>query len=119
MRCQRVGTRIHYHSHRIHPSAPPADFAARYGPTGPVFRATPGSLDDWLTARYCLYARDGRGQVWRGEIDHAPWPLQYAEADLRFDTLTTQHGIHVPDSTPLLHFSRRLTMHAWSIDRVT
>jgi uncharacterized protein YqjF (DUF2071 family) len=121
MRCRRAGagTEIHYRSHRIHPGAPPADFTARYSPTGPAFHAARGSLDHWLTARYCLYACDGQSRVWRGEIDHAPWPLQRAEAKLRFDSLTAQHGIPLPDTAPLLHFARYLTTRAWTLDRLT
>jgi uncharacterized protein YqjF (DUF2071 family) len=118
MRCRRVGRHIHYRSHRIHPGAPAADFRAHYGPTGPVFQTTPGSLEDWLTARYCLYAHERQARVWRGEIDHARWLLQHAEADLRMDRLTTQHGIHLPDTAPLLHFARHLTVHAWTLDHV-
>jgi uncharacterized protein YqjF (DUF2071 family) len=120
MRCRHAGagTGIHYRSRRSHPGAPPADFVARYSPGGPAFHATPGSLEDWLTARYCLYTRDGQGRVWRGEIDHAPWPLQHAQADLRFGALTAQHGIHLPDTPPLLHFARYLRVHAWTLDRV-
>jgi uncharacterized protein YqjF (DUF2071 family) len=38
-----------------------AQFAGRYQPVGPVFESAPGSLERWLTARYCLYARD---RIW-------------------------------------------------------
>ena len=44
--------------------------------------AEPGTLDYFLTARYCLYAATRRGQVLRQEIDHDPWPLQPAEAEV-------------------------------------
>jgi len=117
MRCRPLaGGGIGYRSERRHPAAPAADFAARYRPTGPVFRAVPGSLEAWLTDRYALYSADPRGRVYRGEIDHQPWPLQPAEASLRFDALTRQHGITLPAIDPLLHFSRRLEVHAWTIE---
>jgi uncharacterized protein YqjF (DUF2071 family)/soluble P-type ATPase len=86
MACQADGVGgVRYVSHRTHRGEPPADFAARYRPTGPAFSAQPGSLEYFLTARYCLYAgdaagREDRGRVYRGEVDHADWPLQPAEA---------------------------------------
>lgn len=118
MRCRRAGDGIDYRSRRVHPGAPPADFAGRYRPTGPVCRAAPGSLAAWLTERYCLYAIDPRGGVWRGDIDHVPWPLQPAEAELRFGSLTAQHGLHLPGAAPLLHFARRLDVRVWALERV-
>ena len=36
-----------------------------YGPTGGEFRAAPGSLESFLTDRYCLYAADRRGRICR------------------------------------------------------
>jgi uncharacterized protein YqjF (DUF2071 family) len=72
----------------------------------------------WLTARYCLYAVDPRGGLWRGEIDHAPWPLESAEAVFETNTLATAVSIELPTVEPLLHFSRRLEVVAWTLDRV-
>ena len=76
------GDWIEYRSTRTHRGAPPAGFSARYRPTGPVFRVTAGSLEEWLTERYCLYAEDRVHRIWRTEIHHAPWPVQPAECQL-------------------------------------
>src|SRR5688572_8640413 len=80
MSCPRddSGT-IAYQSTRTHRNAPPARFAARYRPIGPPVRAGAGTLEHFLTERYCLYSADAAGQVFRGEITHVPWPLQPAE----------------------------------------
>jgi uncharacterized protein YqjF (DUF2071 family) len=106
--------KVAYHSARIHDKAPPAEFEATYGPTGPVYYSAPDSLDRWLTARYCLYAAHGK-QVVYGDIDHPPWPLQPAEMDLRVNTMTKHLGITLPVAKPLLHFARRLDVVAWPI----
>ena len=53
------GTRIHYKSHRTHRGAARADFVASYGPVGEVYRSELGTLDHWLTERYCLYTTLG------------------------------------------------------------
>src|SRR4029079_756429 len=68
MSCTRQGDEIEYSSVRTHPDAPPAEFVARYGPIGPVEFAAPGSLEHWLTERYCLFTVDSHGQTLRGEI---------------------------------------------------
>ena len=84
-----------------------------YRPTGSVYHSVPGSLEAWLTNRYCLYTSGRHGRIYRAEIDHDPWPLQAAEAKLRFDALTTQHGIQLPHTAPLLQFARRLEVRFW------
>lgn len=118
MGLRRVSQWVSYSSRRSHPGAAPGNFVGQYRPNGPVFRSARGSLEEWLTERYCLYAVDRRGAAYRGDIHHVPWPLQPAEAELHFDVLITQHGIRLPDTAPLLHFARRLTMAAWMLDPV-
>jgi uncharacterized protein YqjF (DUF2071 family) len=109
----------YYASVRTHRGAPAAALLARYWPTGAPFRATPGSLEHWLTERYCLYAADAQGRLYRGEIHHLPWPLQPAAAELYHNTLTAPHGIVLPAAAPLLHFARRLEIVAWPPERLT
>lgn len=122
------GEAVVYDSYRTHRDAPPAVFRARYRPTGPVFHAEPGSLDHWLAERYCLYAatplrfgqavpNEARGLL-RGEIHHAPWPLQAAEAEIEEDTLTDWLELERPATPPRLHFARRLDVTAWRPRRV-
>lgn len=110
---ERERDRIRYASRRTHRGAPPAEFSARYGPIGAVTFARPGTLDHWLTERYCLYAVDARGRLYRGEIHHAPWPLQPADAAIERNTMATAAGIELPPSAPLLHFARRLDVRIW------
>lgn len=105
---------VQYTSVRTHHGAPPAGFAARYRPTGPAGRAASGTIDRWLTERYCLYAGDWSGHVWRGEIHHRPWPLQPAEAEIECNTMTAPLRLALPATPPLLHFARRIDVVAWS-----
>ncbi|MCL5994739.1 MAG: DUF2071 domain-containing protein, partial [Chloroflexi bacterium] len=107
-----------YVSRRTHTSAPAAEFVADYEPTGQPYSATRGSLEHWLTERYCLYAADSTGALYRAEIHHGPWPLQSATATIRMNTMAAAHGITLPNSPPLLHFSRRLDMVNWGLVRV-
>jgi uncharacterized protein len=118
MAAERSDDHVRYTSHRTHRGAPSAAFQGQFHPTGSVSYAAPGSLDHWLTERYCLYAADRHGQVWRGDIHHARWPLQPAEAAVRINTMTQQIGLTLPDTRPLLHFARRQDVVAWTLSRV-
>jgi uncharacterized protein YqjF (DUF2071 family) len=112
------GDGVRYASRRTHRGASPAALTATYRPIAPVNRSMPGTLAHWLTERYCLYATDRRGHLFRGDIQHARWPLQAAEADITMNTMATAHGITLPDTPPLLHFARRLDVHCWRIRAV-
>ncbi len=118
MACTLQGEAVYYHSVRRHSGMAPASFAATYAPTGPVYTSAPGSLEHWLTERYCLYAADQRGRVWRGDIHHAPWPLQPAQATITTNQLTDRLGRILDPHPPLLHFARRIDVVAWLPERV-
>jgi uncharacterized protein YqjF (DUF2071 family) len=104
--------RIVYRSHRR--VGPPAVFEARYRPSSEPYVATPGTLEHWLTERYCLYAVSARGDVSRTEVHHHPWSLQRAEAEITRNEMLSPHGLAVGAEAPLLHFSRRLDVVVWS-----
>ena len=106
---------LHYRSERNHRNAPAASFEAHYGPTSPVFTATPQSLEYWLTERYCLYTTDRQGRPYRGEIHHLPWPLQNAEAEFQMNSLAYAHGIALPRTAPLLHYVEAIKVLVWSL----
>ncbi len=109
------GTTIRYASRRSHGNGPEGEFRARYRPTSDPYAAVSGTLEHWLTERYCLYSIDSKGGIHRGEIQHAPWPLQKAEAEIEVNTLARGHGIEHDRTEPLLHFARELSVVVWSI----
>ena len=121
MRCVERDGWIEYASERREPGrrgVSPASFRARYRPTGPGSFAVAGSLAHFLTARYCLYAADASGAVFRSEIDHPPWPLAAAEVEIERNTMLAAHGLATPREPPLLHFARRLEVVGWMPERV-
>jgi uncharacterized protein YqjF (DUF2071 family) len=91
-----------------------ASFEARYAPAGEIDRAASGSLEHWLTERYCLYARSPRGGLFRAEVHHVPWPLQPARAEILENGLGAPYGIDLPGQPPLLHFAHRIDVVVWS-----
>jgi uncharacterized protein len=113
MRSQERDGSIHYQSTRTHRGASAAEIRARYRPVRPARTAQPGTLEYFLTERYCLYTADGRGRLIRGEIHHKPWALQIAEAEFAENSMASAAGIAVPDRQPLLHFSRRQDVVVW------
>jgi len=117
MRCA-ASTYVEYESRRTHRGAAAAEFRARYLPAGPVQPSQPGTLEYFLTERYCLYAADPRGRVYRGDVHHAPWPLQPAEAEISANTMALASGFTLPARPPLLHFARRLDVVAWALTPV-
>jgi uncharacterized protein len=112
------GDEVHYRSVRTHRGAPPAEFVARYRPVGEPFESNAGTIENFLTERYCLYSADSRGNVRRGEVHHHLWPLQPAEAEVHTLAMTQQIGLKLPDISPILHFSKRLDVLAWLPRRI-
>ncbi len=118
MSSERVSDTIHYYSRRTHKSASPAEFQAIFRPVAPIAFAQNGSLEQWLTERYCLYTVvPGKG-VYRGDIHHVPWPLQQAELETKKDTMAISHHIHLPEIPPLLHYSHRQEVLIWPLKHV-
>ena len=95
----------------------PASFIARYRPVAEPFAAHVGTLEHFLTERYCLYAADRRGTIYRGDIDHHPWPLCRAEANIELNTMTDPLGIALT-GPPHLLFAHRIATHIWTAERV-
>jgi uncharacterized protein len=95
-----------------------ARLSVSYAPSGPVRLSEPGALDFWLTERYCLYAVDSKGHIYRAEIHHRRWPLQPARAELDENTLAAAAGIDLPPILPRLSFARDLDVVVWMKERV-
>ncbi len=110
------GDGVTYHSRRD--GQTDAELLATYAPDGEPFVATLGSLEYFLTERYCLYNLDHRGVPYRLEIHHPPWPLQPARAQFVRNTMAHVHGIALPGQPSLLHFSKRQDMVAWAPARI-
>ncbi|MBX7214994.1 MAG: DUF2071 domain-containing protein [Thermoflexales bacterium] len=123
MSLQREGETITYASERIHTGARPAALRARYRPVGPVFEARPGSLEWFLTARYCLYVQGlptvtetyrPDAPLLRAEIEHPAWPLRVAEAEIERVSMTEPVGLTLPHTRPLLHYVEDIRVHVWN-----
>jgi uncharacterized protein YqjF (DUF2071 family) len=96
-------------------------FKARYrglGPTRRLAESRSGTLEYFLTERYSLFTHNRAGQAMRASIHHVPWPLEEAEAEIVHNDLAAAIGIRLPDQEPVLHYSRRLAVYVWQLERL-
>jgi uncharacterized protein YqjF (DUF2071 family) len=117
MSCLRDGDTIHYSSSRRYHTHHDAKFVANYRPIGPPVHPQPGTLEHWLTERYCLYTVTNQ-HVLRCDIHHRPWSLQAAELELQSTTMSIAAGIQLPDTQPLLHYSHLQEVLAWPLRHI-
>jgi uncharacterized protein YqjF (DUF2071 family) len=112
MTCERRGEGVAYRSVRTERGQPRATFVGRYEPTGPVFQAAAGSLEAFLTDRLCLFAADRDGRLFRGDVEHPPWPLQPARVEVEENTTALPLGISLERPPDHVLFARRLEVVA-------
>lgn len=91
---------------------------AEFAPDGPVAPAERGSLEAFLTERYCLYARRRDGALFRCDVHHEPWPLRPATGAMDADALLAPHGLLLPRRKPLLHMASGVDVVVWPPRRV-
>jgi uncharacterized protein YqjF (DUF2071 family) len=89
------------------------EFDVQYSPAGPLFRPKAGSLDYFLTERYCLYTQDSSANRYRVEIHHPPWELQPAEAQISRNTMIEAAGLELPSRPLLVHYARWQDVLIW------
>jgi len=114
MASSRFGELIEYRSRRA--SSVDVRLVCRYRPSGPPAQTLSGTLEHWLTERYCLFTSSRRGEILRGDIHHEPWPLQPAEVEVETNTMTAPLGVALPKVKPLTHFAKRLDVVAWPLE---
>jgi uncharacterized protein len=111
-----AGDAIDYRSRR---ESSQADFHASYRPVAPPFEPIEGTLEYFLTERYCLYNLDQRGSPYRLDIHHPRWPLQLADASVIRNTMADAIGIPLSPTPQLLHFAKRQDAVAWLPEALT
>lgn len=116
---EMVGESVNFGSTRVERSVPEAQFSGSYRPSSGVCIYKAGTLEHWLTERYCYYSARRRGDPICGEVHHAPWPLQRAEVEIAANTMAMSHGIQLPDTQPLLHYAHYVKALVWNPRRLT
>ena len=114
MKVKLSGDKVNYFAQRF---SSPAELRIHYWPTSLVRLREPGSIEHWLTERYCLYTI-AHDKVYRAEIHHMQWRLQDSAAQIENNSFTSTASISVPSVQPLLHFSKRLDVLIWPLRQV-
>ena len=111
MEMSRTGPDISFKSDR---RSSPAFFYADYRPVSPAHLASAGTLEHWLTERYCLYVTEGK-QVWRGEIHHPPWLLQNVTAEISRNTVDVAAGLPLSGPPALTEYAEQQEVLVWPL----
>lgn len=113
MRIAREGSQVRFKSERRFSSA---SFLAEYRPISAVDPAAPGSLEHWLTERYCFFTAV-RGTVFRTDIQHVPWPMQKAEAEISVNTIGKAAGLSLEGPPALVGYVEQQEVLVWPLRR--
>jgi uncharacterized protein YqjF (DUF2071 family) len=118
MSLEQKGSRIEYSSTRNDRRGPAAGLRATWTIGECLAQARPGSLEFFLTERYCLYSYH-LGQPYRSRIFHQPWPLQSATLNSYQSTMIESLGVDEPADRPLLHYAESIGVNIWPLQRVS
>jgi uncharacterized protein len=97
--------------------ASPAEFKATWEKGEMLKYSHPGSLEFFLTERYCLYTSH-KQKLYRCRIFHEPWPLQKASLSSFDSTMIESHGLPTPKGDPLLHYAEEISVDIWPLEEV-
>jgi uncharacterized protein YqjF (DUF2071 family) len=117
MSLDQTGNTIQYSSSRKDPRGAPAELNTTWSIGGPLPTSSPGSIEFFLTERYCLYS-EHNGEIYRSQIHHRPWPLQAATLTSLSSSMIECHGLPTPKDDPLLHYAEELRVDIWPLKRV-
>ena len=94
----------------------PFVFEAEYDGAGDPFAPEPGTLEHFLTERYCVYTADA-SRIFRTEIHRLPWHIRPAEASIDLNTMPPD-GLEL-QGEPLCHLAERQDVVIWPLERIS
>ena len=117
IRFDRISDGISFTCERTSGPGIGAQFDAVYHPQGPIYTSCRGSLEHWLTERYCYFGAS-KNHTYRCKISHRPWPLQRANAYITSNTLAESLGLRPEPVEPTLHYAHKMTALIWKPQRI-
>jgi len=108
---------IMYASARRDEHGPAAELNMTWAIGDSVPSSVPGSLEFFLTERYCLYS-ENEGTLYRARIHHSPWPLQTASVSSFDSTMIESLGVKPPDMEPHLRYAEEITVDIWGLKKI-
>ena len=96
---------------------PAANFSAAWTIGSPLPPTTPGTLDFFLTERYCLYSAHN-DKLYRSRIFHEQWSLRSATLNHVSSSMIESHGLPTRSGDPLIHYAEEISVDIWALKRV-
>ncbi|MEM8867198.1 MAG: DUF2071 domain-containing protein [Verrucomicrobiota bacterium] len=91
-----------------------------YRPTQRIGPARAGSLEAFLVERYRFYSASSKGQLFIGELTHAPYDLHQADVSQYSKTLFAINGFATPDTPPChIVYSPGVSVKAFAIRKLS
>lgn len=110
MKVETVNEQTNYSSKRTDRT-----FVADYSPLEPHV-AEADSFEEWATERYCFYAKNKTGHIYRAEVQHPKWPLMSAQLEIKENSMLDTFPVGAMH--PSVLFSKSLPVVAWWPRRV-
>jgi hypothetical protein len=104
--------RVAFGSRRLHPGDRPAEYEATYWPTGEPFSAPDDDLARFLVERYQFFTQAPDGTLRYTTVEHEPWTLYPATAEVETASLLAANGFERPDGDPSYYYSPGLDVTA-------
>ena len=117
MSLAQQGSKIEYSSTRHDTRGAPAELRASWTVGECLAQARPGSLEFFLTERYCLYSYH-LDELYRSRIFHQPWALKSATLDSYESTMIKSLGVEEPVGDPILHYAESIRVDIWPLKKV-
>jgi len=108
---RQEGDTIHYNLRRADADRP-AVFNASWKIGKDLPEAEPGTLEYFLTERYCLYSASGES-IYRARIHHPPWPLRQAKLISHASDIAESDYLPKLKGDPLVHYAEALAVDVW------
>ena len=108
---RQEGDTIHYDLERTDAERP-ARFKATWEIGDELPESEPGTLEFFLTERYCLYSASGES-IYRARIHHKPWPLQQAKLIAHASDIVESDYLPKLKGKPLVHYAEALAVDVW------
>jgi uncharacterized protein YqjF (DUF2071 family) len=117
MELEQRENQIVYGSTRLDSRGAPASFRGTWEIGKTLPQSQPGSIEFFLTERYCLYAAH-RNRIYQSRIFHQPWPLQSAKLVSHKSTMVSALRLPEPEDEPLLHYAESIGVDIWPLRKV-
>jgi uncharacterized protein YqjF (DUF2071 family) len=92
------GERVRYRSTRLWPDPVPATLDLEYVVGERLGPSAPATLEHFLAERYYLYSSNPRGDLFRGQVHHAPYEIFRARVDRLAESLVERAGFSRGDA---------------------